>query len=94
MRASYASVLHNLGTVAPLHQKNLSYPGCWAYPDMLQVNTPWANAAYRPTLLGPTPLSDLACLGCWAHPDMQVHMCTDSNMDMCMDMCMGLRLDM
>jgi len=21
----------------PLHKKNLSYPGCWAYPDMLQV---------------------------------------------------------
>jgi len=37
VRASYASVLHNLATVAPLHQANLSYPGCWAYPDMLQV---------------------------------------------------------
>merc|ERR1712167_188056 len=22
---------------APLHQSNLSYPGCWAYPDMLEV---------------------------------------------------------
>jgi alpha-galactosidase len=37
VRASYASVLRNLGTVMPLHQSNLSYPGCWAYPDMLQV---------------------------------------------------------
>ena len=37
VRASYASVLHNLATIAPLHQSNLSYPGCWAYPDMLQV---------------------------------------------------------
>ena len=37
VRASYASVLHNLGTVEPLHKANLSYPGCWAYPDMLQV---------------------------------------------------------
>ena len=37
VRASYASILHNLGTVQPLHQQNLSYPGCWAYPDMLQV---------------------------------------------------------
>ena len=37
VRASYASILYNLGTVVPLHQKNLSYPGCWAYPDMLQV---------------------------------------------------------
>ena len=37
VRASYASVLHNLGTVMPLRSDNLSYPGCWAYPDMLQV---------------------------------------------------------
>ena len=27
----------NLGTVEPLHKANLGYPGCWAYPDMLQV---------------------------------------------------------
>eukprot|EP00039_Didymoeca_costata_P001850 m.55616 g.55616 ORF g.55616 m.55616 type:complete len:447 (+) comp10994_c0_seq1:66-1406(+) len=37
VRASYASILHNLGTTVPLAQNNLSYPGCWAYPDMLQV---------------------------------------------------------
>ena len=37
VRASYASVVGNLATVQPLHDSNLSYPGCWAYPDMLQV---------------------------------------------------------
>ena len=37
VRASYASILKNLGTVMPLRTGNLSYPGCWAYPDMLQV---------------------------------------------------------
>jgi alpha-galactosidase len=37
VRASYASILHNLGTTIPLAKDNLSYPGCWAYPDMLQV---------------------------------------------------------
>ena len=37
VRASYTSVLYNLGTVFPLRSDNLSYPGCWAYPDMLQV---------------------------------------------------------
>jgi len=37
VRASFASILSNLATVAPLHTANLSYPGCWAYPDMLQV---------------------------------------------------------
>lgn len=37
VRASYASILSNLATVQPLREGNLSYPGCWAYPDMLQV---------------------------------------------------------
>lgn len=37
VRASYASILFNLATVQPLREANLSYPGCWAYPDMLQV---------------------------------------------------------
>lgn len=37
VRASYASVMENLFTVFPLHKSNLSYPGCWAYPDMLEV---------------------------------------------------------
>lgn len=37
VRASYASILNNLASVIPLHKANLSYPGCWAYPDMLQV---------------------------------------------------------
>jgi alpha-galactosidase len=37
VRASYASIIRNLGTTYPLSKQNLSYPGCWAYPDMLQV---------------------------------------------------------
>eukprot|EP00037_Helgoeca_nana_P024718 m.264952 g.264952 ORF g.264952 m.264952 type:complete len:456 (+) comp26734_c0_seq2:4937-6304(+) len=37
VRASYASIMYNLGTVFPLAKDGLSYPGCWAYPDMLQV---------------------------------------------------------
>ena len=37
VRASYASIRGNLATTVPLAAKNLSYPGCWAYPDMLQV---------------------------------------------------------
>jgi len=36
VRASYASVVANLATVDPLYKAKLSYPGCWAYPDMLQ----------------------------------------------------------
>merc|ERR1719305_1939999 len=37
VRASFASVMGNLKTTVPLAAQNLSYPGCWAYPDMLQV---------------------------------------------------------
>lgn len=37
VRASYESVLKNLNTTWEFASKNLSYPGCWAYPDMLEV---------------------------------------------------------
>jgi len=37
VRASYSSVVGNLNTVAKFSSRNLSYPGCWAYPDMLEV---------------------------------------------------------
>lgn len=37
IRPNYQSVMHNLATVDHFHKHNLSRPGCWAYPDMLQV---------------------------------------------------------
>ncbi|KAL3928690.1 MAG: hypothetical protein SGBAC_012541, partial [Bacillariaceae sp.] len=37
IRNNYASIMHNLGTVEPYRATNSSYPGCWAYADMLQV---------------------------------------------------------
>lgn len=37
VRARYASVVANLQTTVPLAAKGLSRPGCWAYPDMLEV---------------------------------------------------------
>jgi alpha-galactosidase len=37
VRASYASVVGNLATAVAYSDRNLSYPGCWAYPDMLEV---------------------------------------------------------
>jgi alpha-galactosidase len=37
VRASYASVMGNLNSVSKFNSRNLSYPGCWAYPDMLEV---------------------------------------------------------
>merc|ERR1712113_54673 len=37
VRAKYSSIIGNLGTVTKFSSQNLSYPGCWAYPDMLEV---------------------------------------------------------
>merc|ERR1712232_248422 len=37
VRARYSSVVGNLNSVTKFSSKNLSYPGCWAYPDMLEV---------------------------------------------------------
>jgi alpha-galactosidase len=37
VRANYGSVVGNLQTTIQYAQQNLSYPGCWAYPDMLEV---------------------------------------------------------
>ncbi|KAG8463385.1 hypothetical protein KFE25_004896 [Diacronema lutheri] len=40
IRPSYASVIANLHTVVPLARAGLSSPGCWAYPDMLELGCP------------------------------------------------------
>jgi alpha-galactosidase len=37
VRAVYSSVVSNLHSTIQYAQQNLSYPGCWAYPDMLEV---------------------------------------------------------
>ena len=64
VRASYASVVGNLATVDPLHKAKLSYPGCWAYPDMLQV-----GCAHGPGGAGDpglTPQETRTHFGAWA----------------------------
>jgi hypothetical protein len=37
VRASYSSVVGNLQTTIQWAESGLSAPGCWAYPDMLEV---------------------------------------------------------
>ena len=37
IRNHYPSIMHNLGSIEPYRKTNSSYPGCWAYADMLQV---------------------------------------------------------
>lgn len=39
VRANYASVVGNLNSVFKFTSRNLSYPGCWAYPDMVGAPT-------------------------------------------------------
>jgi len=46
VRANYASVVNNLQTTIPYAEQHLSRPGCWAYPDMLEVgvlHTPFSS---------------------------------------------------
>jgi hypothetical protein len=42
---SYGSVLVNLNTIPPLADAGLSKPGCWAYPDMLEVGVNFHGSA-------------------------------------------------
>ena len=46
IRPNYESVMHNLQSVEAFRKHNLSRPGCWAYPDMLQVGVfeDWSGA--------------------------------------------------
>ena len=55
VRASYGSVVANLQTTVKLAQAGLSRPGCWAYPDMLQVGCKLSARAARPILASPSP---------------------------------------
>jgi len=48
--ASYESVLRNLQTVVPYATAGLSHPGCWAYPDMLEVGSMQASKLYHTRL--------------------------------------------
>jgi alpha-galactosidase len=48
IRPVYASVLTNLLTIPPLAKANLSRPGCWAYPDMLEVGVTNTQSALPP----------------------------------------------
>lgn len=62
--ASYASVLFNLATVEPYRRQNLSYPGCWAYPDMLQVGI--KHGVHKEADEGLNPAETRSHFGSWA----------------------------
>lgn len=48
-RAVVHAVMYNLQHMRPYLDMNVSRPGCWAYPDMLQVE-PTAPPTATPTI--------------------------------------------
>lgn len=58
----WGSIIANLVTVPPLAAAGLSYPGCWAYPDMLEVMQ--TNSQGRMPLL--TTTESRSHFGLWA----------------------------
>jgi len=64
VRASYTSILRNLATTVPLAANNLSYPGCWGYPDMLQVGC--AHGPGGKSDPGLTPQETRTHFGAWS----------------------------
>jgi alpha-galactosidase len=64
IRANYESVIDNLMTVVPLAKQQLSTPGCWAYPDMLEVGCDHGPGG--PTDKGLTFTEARTHFGAWA----------------------------
>ena len=63
-RFRYGSVVSNLQTTVQWAQKNLSRPGCWAYPDMLEVGCQHGpGGAHDPGL---TAAETRSHFGAWA----------------------------
>lgn len=48
IRPVFGSILNNLETIPPLAAQNLSRPGCFAYPDMLEVGVMNTQSAEPP----------------------------------------------
>ena len=62
--SQYGSVMQNLVSVFPLQQQNLSYPGCWAYPDMMMVGVK-DGKAHGTADVGLTPGETRTHFGGW-----------------------------
>jgi len=83
VRASYGSVVGNLLTTVTWAQKGLSKPGCWAYPDMLEV-----GCQHGPGGAGDPGLSfeeARSHFGAWAIVSSPLTLSHDVNNDTVMD---------
>lgn len=83
VRASYSSVVGNLNSVVKFSSRNLSYPGCWAYPDMLEVGCQHGpGGAHDPGL---SMAETRTHFGAWAVVSSPLTLSHDVNNDTIMD---------
>merc|ERR1712070_6457 len=83
VRAKFSSVMGNLNTVTKFSSRNLGYPGCWAYPDMLEVGCQQgAGGAGDPGL---TMAETRTHFGGWAIVSSPLTLSHDVNNDTIMD---------
>lgn len=83
IRASYASVVRNLLSTVHWAKSGLSRPGCWAYPDMLEVGCQHGpGGASDPGL---SPSETRAHFGAWAIVSSPLTLSMDVNNDTIMD---------
>lgn len=83
VRAKYSSVIGNLKSVSRFNSRNLSTPGCWAYPDMLEVGCQHGpGGASDPGL---TTAESRTHFGAWAIVSSPLTLSHDVNNDTIMD---------
>lgn len=83
VRASYGSVVGNLLTTVAWAQRGLSRPGCWAYPDGLEVGCRHGpGGAFDPGL---SPAEARSHFGAWCIVSSPLVLSQDVNDDKLMD---------
>jgi len=83
VQAQYASIISNLQTTIKYATQKLSYPGCWAYPDMLEVGC--AHGPHGPSDPGLTPQETRAHFAAWCIVSSPLTLSHDVNNDTVMD---------
>jgi alpha-galactosidase len=83
VRAEYSSIISNLQTTIKYALSGLSGPGCWAYPDMLEVGC--ANGPGGPSDPGLTPQETRSHFGAWSIVSSPLTLSHDVNNDTIMD---------
>jgi len=83
VRASYGSVVGNLLTTVQWAVKGLSRPGCWGYPDMLEVGCLHGPGGDQD--VGLSPAETRSHFGAWCIVSSPLTLSHDVNNDTAMD---------